>query len=294
MQYNLKIKIGVFAGYIYLFSFLFFIPYFIVIASDYHSTLDYFDALSVLGTDPETSIYYNSLLMLGGFLLFFYYLWYLKPSRTNYVQFSGWNWAINFGVIGGIGQFFDGLFANNSELHLLHMIAGIIFFGGIVLSILIFSLNFGYGATKGKLINFQANLGYLIVGFSTLYPLYVQFSKIKGIWQISLFTLILIWYSLENIIHNRVKSNPELLLIDRNKKNDIKQVYRKILIVTTIFGIFLIFIGSYMIIANNHNTNSCGTLLKPKQCGFADNILTSGSGFILMMGSLFLRQISKN
>ncbi|MHA2252191.1 MAG: DUF998 domain-containing protein [Candidatus Kariarchaeaceae archaeon] len=280
MESQLKHRIGLIAGLTSLFAFIVILPIIISLDNDFVVSLTYFDPLSDLGTSPDAGDAFNAFLMINGILLYLYYSLYFTQIREVYTNFGAWKFVQIFGKLAGFGQFGIGFFANSDALHALHMISGILFFGGVVLIIMILSADFEVSFYDNRLSKFLVIFGYVIGLFSILYPFYFSSSKMKGIWQFSMLFAIILWHFVESYQYkHKISLQEKIEISDRFP-------YFKLIYYAFFVGFFLIVQGLYYIFSNVER--ECGTGENITKCSSVDNLITLGSGIVLFMATLIV------
>ncbi|OLS26601.1 MAG: hypothetical protein HeimC2_14400 [Candidatus Heimdallarchaeota archaeon LC_2] len=131
---DVKPRIGKLAGVFYILTLIFITPILILLDPEFDINFNDFDPLSQLGVSSETILYYNLVMLIDGIFLYLYFDWYLNQSRPKYKYLRGWGVSVQAGKIAGLGQIGLALFFNIDILHSLHIISGILFFGGMVMT----------------------------------------------------------------------------------------------------------------------------------------------------------------
>lgn len=265
--------LGIFSGILYITLFLILIPILISLNPEFVISTNKIDPLSKLGVNFETAIYYNLMQGLGGLLIFIFYHYNFQKKKF-YIQLDNWDKTIKFGQLAVFGQVTMGIFANIEILHTYHLIVGLFFFVGIILSIFTISLDFKHSNNSELYI--LTYLAYVIclIGFS--YPFYFRYTRYTGLWQFLLLGTIMSWFIIEEILYSRIHSREEYVVITREPN------FFMIKLVGVILALGIIVLSLIMLYFPSIELANCGTQEAPKICAPADNYLSLGFAFILL------------
>lgn len=282
---ELKPRLGLLAGVSYLFTFIFITPILIYLDPEFNISILDFDPLSQLGVSSETILYYNVAMFFDGIFLFLYYHLYLSQSRAEYEYMKGWEISIIAGKTAGIGQIGLAVFFNIDILHSLHIISGILFFGGVALSMFITSLDMTHLSAHNKHIKILTRITLFIVIWGASYPFIFRFTDHIGLWQFVIVVSMFCWYIFENY------SYPSLIpILKENKTNDYVYPMTFLYKMGIILGILLIIIGFTLLILPQFDPTPCGEVGDRKNCHPMDNVISAVSGIILISLSWYIKK----
>ncbi len=282
---EIKSQLGLLAGITYLFTFIFITPILIYLDPEFDISILDFDPLSQLGVSSETILYYNIVMFFDGIFLFLYYHWYLSQTRSEYEYLKGWDISITTGKTAGVGQIGLAVFFNIDILHSLHIISGILFFGGITLSMLITSLDLTHISKLSNHIRVLTGITLFIVIWGISYPFLFRFTDHIGLWQFVIVVAMFCWYIFEN--YSYVSLVP---ILKENKTNDYHYPLDFIYKTGIILGILLIIIGFALLIFPKYDPSPCGEVGDRKNCHPMDNVISGVAGMILVLFSWYIKK----
>ena len=268
--------LGILSGILYIILFFTLIPLLIRLDPEFVFSTSEIDPLSQLGVSTETAVYYNLMQGLGGILIFIFYKYNFQKKK--YYKLGNWNKTIKFGRIAVFGQVTMGIFANIEILHAYHLVVGLFFFAGIILSMFTISLDFkNSNIPELRILTY---LAYIIslVGFS--YPFYFRFTKYTGLWQFLLLGTIMTWFIIEEILYSRIQSREELVFTTKNAN------YLTIQLMGVILSLGIITLSLIMLNIPSFEFANCGTQEEPERCAPVDNYIGLGFGLLLLFISV--------
>ncbi|MHA2172514.1 MAG: DUF998 domain-containing protein [Candidatus Kariarchaeaceae archaeon] len=186
LQYK-QIQRGKYYGYGVLASFFLLLPIASLLSQDY--TQD--KQMSDLGVDPKSALIFNIMVVFAGYCLYQYHSLYLR-NQVNPSKFRYWSMIITLGQIAGIGTIGMGLIPYYKWLKEPHTWMAVGFFGGMSLSILLYSIDLYRNKSRKNLALF----GFLIFIYALLYPMYFRYTSTKGYWQKAYALILILWHIL--------------------------------------------------------------------------------------------------
>ncbi|MHA2253514.1 MAG: DUF998 domain-containing protein [Candidatus Kariarchaeaceae archaeon] len=186
-QLGPKIRQGKIYGFGTVVALTIFLPLAMILSPEYKQT----DQMSDLGVTKESALVFNVSTIFLGYCLFQYYRLYIRNTASP-ANFKYRSIVIAFGQIAGIGTIGVGIIPYRGSLKEIHTWLAVLFFAGMSISILLYSMYLLNTRTGRRLAYF----GFAVFVYSLMYPMFFRMQPSKGYWQkIYLFSIVL-WHLL--------------------------------------------------------------------------------------------------
>lgn len=281
----MKPRMGLASGIAYFMTYLVITPILILLDPEFDISILDFDPLSQLGVSSETILFYNIVMFFDGIFLFLYYHWYLSSSRPTYNKLKGWQLSINTGKAAGIGQIGLAAFFNIDILHGLHIIAGIIFFAGVILSMFVTSLDVEHLSKQNHQVKVLTRITMFTILWGVSYPFIFRFTDLIGLWQFVIVSAMFFWYFYENNSHTKISA-----VLESELSNDYDYPVKLLGRMGIVFGILLFVLGLILLLFPEYDPTPCGDVGDRKNCHPEDNVISCIAGIILISISLYIKK----